>query len=336
MSTLRISLIICTYRRPKSILSLLESIKGQSLLPDELLIIDASEDNQTRIAIQQTELVGLRYIQVGINHRGLTKQRNFGLAHINQSHDIVAFVDDDVILAKDYFHELNKGFLERKEIIGFGGIATNENKWHKVESKIFRTDKHEIIIDGHVYRLSLRNRVRNILGLLSHLPPGRMPNYSHGKTCGFPLTGKIYPVDLLVGMSMAFRFKAIEEIKFSNYFDGYGLYEDADFSIRAGHIGPLAINTKVLLEHHHAAGGRPNTFKYGKMVVRNGHYVWRVKNPRPRAVDRFKWHAITLLLISIRALNIMTGPKRKQAFFETVGRKWGWLSLWFNAPSQIQ
>ena len=137
-----------------------------------------------------------------------------------------------------------------------------------------------------------------------------------------------------MGGVSAFRKSLFSKIKFSEYFVGYGLYEDADFSLRASKHGKLVINTAARLSHHHAPQGRPNHFKYGLMVVRNGYYVWRVKNPKPVLRDRFKWHAITILLWTIRATNIITGPNRSGAFKETLGRKMGWLSLWFNTPKE--
>jgi hypothetical protein len=86
------------------------------------------------------------------------------------------------------------------------------------------------------------------------------------------------------------------------------------------------------LEHHHDAAGRPNQYAYGKMVVRNGWYVWRVKNPKPSFKARLKWHAITFLLTAIRFTNVVTTSKRKEALTETLGRISGWFTLFFNPP----
>ncbi|MDP3352261.1 MAG: glycosyltransferase family 2 protein, partial [Flavobacteriaceae bacterium] len=83
---------------------------------------------------------------------------------------------------------------------------------------------------------------------------------------------------------------------------------------------------------YHESSGRPNQYQYGKMVVRNGWYVWRVKYLNPSLKAIVKWHAITLLLMVIRFGNVITGPKRKEALTEAVGRKMGWLSLLFDKP----
>ena len=94
-----------------------------------------------------------------------------------------------------------------------------------------------------------------------------MPEFSHGRTCGFPLDGQVYEVDLLVGMSFSFKKAIFSNLKFSHYFEGYGLYEDADFSIRAQQLGKNVITTKAQLSHYHDQSGRPNKYQYGKMVT---------------------------------------------------------------------
>ena len=157
-----------------------------------------------------------------------------------------------------YFEELIKTFIENPAVSGVGGVAINENKWTKIIPDKVYPKKHYLLSAGYVYKEGQRNVVRNYLGLQSNLGPGMMPEYSHGKTCGFPLNGKIHNVDLLIGLSFAFRKKTVDSISFSSYFEGYGLYEDADFSIRALAFGANVINTKVQLNHFHHRSGRPN------------------------------------------------------------------------------
>jgi hypothetical protein len=70
------------------------------------------------------------------------------------------------------------------------------------------------------------------------------------------------------------------------------------------------------------------------MVVRNGWYVWRVKNPKPLIDAKLKWHSITILLTLIRFINIFTTNKREEALTEALGRTVGWFSLLINKPRQ--
>lgn len=326
------TLIICTYMRPEPLLHLLQSVKGQTLYPTEILIIDGSLNDETKIILEKNNFLNLKYFAVSPQDRGLTKQRNFGIKKVSQDSEIVCFLDDDTVLLPNYFEELIKTFIENPAVSGVGGVAINENKWTKIIPDKVYPKKHYLLSDGYVYKEGQRNVVRNYLGLQSNLGPGMMPEYSHGKTCGFPLNGKIHNVDLLIGLSFAFRKKIVDSISFSSYFEGYGLYEDADFSIRALAFGANVINTKVQLNHFHHPSGRPNQYKYGKMVVRNGWYVWRVKNPKPSLKASLKWHLITILLTIIRFTNIFTTNKKKEALTETLGRLLGWWSLIFHEP----
>lgn len=318
--------------RPESLLQLLQSVQEQTLYPDEILIIDGSTNTETELILKENQFDNLHYFAVPPEHRGLTRQRNYGVKKVGAEMKVVCFLDDDTVLEIDYFKELIKTFEDNQAISGVGGVAINENSWSLVEPNKKYNPNRYYQFEGYVYKEGQRNVVRNYLGLESNLGPGRMPDYSHGKTCGFPLNGKIHEVDLLIGMSFAFRKKVFDSISFSSYFEGYGLYEDADFSIKALRFGKNVINTKVQLSHFHHPSGRPNQYLYGKMVVRNGWYVWRVKNPKPSLNAKIKWHSITILLTLIRFSNIFTTTKRKQAFTEALGRTIGWWSLWVNKP----
>lgn len=147
-----------------------------------------------------------------------------------------------------------------------------------------------------------------------------------------PPSGKIYEVEQLMGGVSSFKKVVFNQFQFSTYFEGYGLYEDADFTLRLSKTGKLYVNTKAQLDHFHDHSGRPNKYQYGKMVVRNGWYVWRVKYPKPSFKSILKWNIIILLLTFTRFSNIFTTSKRKEAFTESIGRTIGWFSLFFNKP----
>jgi GT2 family glycosyltransferase len=318
--------------RPESLVGLLQSIEKQTLYPNEIIVIDGSLNKETEIALINNEFQNLKYFLVNDEDRGLTKQRNFGISKVTEDSEIVCFLDDDTVLKSDYFAEIIKTFQTNNDVSGVGGVAINEYKWKLQEENVLYNKNKFYLFKGYYYKEGLRNVMRNYLGLASNLGPGKMPNYSHGRTCGFPMTGKTYEVDLLIGMSMSFRKSVFDKINFSRFFEGYGLYEDADFSIRALQFGKNVINTKAHLSHFHAESGRPNKYKYGIMVVRNGWYVWRVKNSNPSFNDRVKWNAITILLTIIRLSNVITETNKKEAFTEAMGRIVGWWSLLFNKP----
>lgn len=330
---MKFSLIICTYMRPHTISKLLGSVVNQTCYPDEILVVDGSKNNDTSDLLSASDLKNLRYFLVSDQTRGLTKQRNFGVSKVSPDSEIVCFLDDDTVLEPKYFENILKVFREYPDAVGVGGLAINEGRWQPNTQGIESSATHKVI-DGFVIAESSRTALRNRLGLGPGAMPGIMPEHSHGSTLSYPPTGKIYPVDLLIGLSMNFRKSVFDHIRFSTYFEGYGLYEDADFSVRAQKYGNNYVASGAHLHHFHDYAGRPNKYDYGKMVVRNGWYVWRVKYPHPSVKARLKWHAITWLLAIVRLSNAVIGPKRKEAFTESMGRISGWFSLIFNKPKQ--
>lgn len=326
------SLIICTYKREKAIIDLLESVQLQTMYPSEILVIDGSPDENTDNAVSDKKYQNLKYYKVPPEHLGLTKQRNFGIERVHSSSEVVCFLDDDTILSPTYFEEILKSYAQHPEALGVGGYIDNEIQWKAVGTN-YQPQMHEFYFDGFVRPDGKRFVLRKKLNLDSNCPPGFSPLYSHGRSVGFlPPSKKIYPTEQLMGGVSSFKSSILKEHKFSTYFQGYGLYEDAEYTIRISKLGKLYVNTAATLGHFHDAAGRPNQFNYGKMVVRNGYVIWKTKNPNPKLIDVLKWHAITLLLTAIRASNALSGKDRQKAFAETKGRLSGWFSLMFNKP----
>lgn len=329
---MRLSLIICTYMRPNPLYTLLQSVREQTVYPNEILIVDGSTNLATQQLLQENEFQNLQYFLVTEEDRGLTKQRNFGIRKVEETTEIICFLDDDTLLDKRYFEEIINTYQQCNDAIGVGGYISNEGNWSFVGPN-YKPTIREFYFDGWKAKEGIRFVMRKLLHLDSNEPPGYASQYSHGRSVGFlPPSNKTYPVENLMGGVSSFRKKVFETLQFSTYFEGYGLYEDADFTLRVSKIGQLYVNTAAKLEHYHDAAGRPNQYAYGKMVVRNGWYVWRVKNPKPKFLHRWKWNCITILLILIRFSNTFTTRKSKEAFTEAVGRTIGWFSLWIKKP----
>lgn len=329
---MKISLVVCTYMRPDAILNLLHSVNSQWIMPDEVIIVDGSTNTATQQTLESfTSRVPLQYYLVEPAVRGLTKQRNFGVSKVSEEMEIVAFLDDDVVLKPIYFQEIAKTFSDFPGAVGVGGLDVRENGYFKLAEGQTLSKYSHYSFDGYATPEPLRFKVRRFFGLISDLPPDIIPPFSHGRS-GHPPSGKTYEVEHLIGLSMAYRKHVFDHIRFSPYFEGYGLYEDFDFSLRSMAFGKLYINTKATLEHFHAPAGRPNFFKYGQMVVANGWYVWRLRFPKTSFKDTAKWHLTCLLLTHIRLLIVIKGPHRGDALRDYFGRMKAWFVLWFVKP----
>ncbi|HQW68057.1 MAG TPA: glycosyltransferase [Flavobacterium sp.] len=326
------TLIICTYMRPEALCKLLLSVNKQTVLPFEILIIDGSLNSETFAMLKENSFNNIHYYLVSKFDRGLTKQRNFGIKKTSKDSEIVCFLDDDTILEPNYFEEILKTYSIYPDALGVGGYINNEVIWKK-NSTDYKPKSNEYLYDGWIRNESSRFIIRKKLKLDADRNPGCHPSFSHGRSISFlPPSGRIYDVEQLMGGVSSFKKSVFQTFQFSTYFEGYGLYEDADFTLRVSKTGKLYVNTNAQLGHFHDSAGRPNKYNYGKMVVRNGWYVWRVKYPKPSLNDKFKWHSITLLLTFIRFSNIFTTNKKQEAFTEFIGRTVGWFSLFSNKP----
>lgn len=326
-----LSLIICTYMRPAAVCTLLESVVAQVRLPDEVLIVDGSTDEATRDALRDHSYpFSFSYFKVPDKDRGLTRQRNYGIQRVSERCNIVAFLDDDTVLQPEYFAEIVKTFQKQPDAVGVGGYIL-EDGW--IKGVPSGNVSRYFCIDGWYRRDGLRTVLRKYVKLGSPPCPCVMPPESHGRSIGsFPPSGRTYSVEHFMGGAASYRKAVFEDIAFSSYFEGYGLYEDLDFCLRLSKIGSCYVNTNAQLHHYHEPSGRPNRFTYGKMVVRNGWYVWRVKYERPSFSARYKWWAISILLATLRLGNALTGPHRRQALTEAVGRYAGMVSLLLVPP----
>ena len=318
--------------RPRSVVKLLQSVVHQTIIPDEILVIDGSSNRLTEQAIFDEKLdFSIQYFLVEESHRGLTRQRNFGINKVSDGFELVAFLDDDLVLEPNYFEQIIQTFHQYPQAIGVGGIDLKDNIYTPVvPGKIYASFQY-YMLDGWVKKEPLRYKARKLFGLMTDLQPDLIPDFSHGRS-GFPPNGKVYEVEHFMGGIATYKKSLFKNLTFSQYFEGYGLYEDFDFCVRALTFGKLYVNTRSQVWHYHETDGRPNKYRYGKMVVRNGWYVWKQRFPKNSRPAKFKWHATDFLLAQIRLLNVILGPDRKGAFQEYLGRTMGWFSIWYNPP----
>lgn len=326
----RLTLVICTYRRPEQVKRLLVSVECQAYKPDQILIIDGSEDDATAKVLQtlltiSANNLSVEYYKVSPDQKGLTRQRNIGISLAKG--EIIAFLDDDTVLKKDYFMEILECFERHPEAVGIGGLIVNEIHWrHKCRRE---NSLSTYGWENWERRDDLRWRLRKLLRLDSPLPPGWMPPFGHGRSASYPPDSNDYPVEFIMGGASAWKRSIFSQIRFSHYFEGYGLYEDLDFSIRANRGGKIFVCTRAQLEHYHASGGRPDKFRYGKMVERNGWFVWRQRWKSPAFVDRVKYWMISLLLAFLRLIDIRGGGP-----LEAAGRLAGAFSVLIDPPRE--
>ena len=331
MTTETLSLIVCTYRRPEAVDRLLTALDRQSRVPDETLVIDASPDRSTAAVVTRHAAHGaahIRYVAVDDHERGLTRQRNRGIAEATGDH--VAFLDDDTVPEAEYFAEIERCFGRHPDAAGVGG-AIDWTTWRRAVPGR-PTPRGWYHCDGWERPDDLRWRLRRAVGLAPAVTPGHLPPSGHGRPVSFlPPSGKDYRVEFVMGGASTWRRDVFDRHAFSPYFEGYGLYEDLDFCIDVARDAPLYLCTAATLRHDHDPAARPPGYRYGRMVVENGWYVWRRRWPSPRPADRLRWWLTTMLLVAAR-LGGIVGGHWPDAAEESSGRLVGLVT---TAPCEL-
>lgn len=121
----KVSIIIPTYNRAKFLMDALESVRQQTSLPMEIIVVDDGSTDNTRKVLSES---GLKVNYIFQKNRGPAAARNAGIAVAKG--DVIAFLDDDDLLMPNAL-ELCVGNLEKKAAFGvdvvLGIIRSVEN-----------------------------------------------------------------------------------------------------------------------------------------------------------------------------------------------------------------
>ena len=107
------SIVICTLNRAEALFRCIRTILAQTILPQELIIVDAgnipSLENQIADLIHSTQ-IQLIYLR---EKPSTTRQRNIGIK--TAASDILFFLDDDVLLAETYIEEILRTYASKED-----------------------------------------------------------------------------------------------------------------------------------------------------------------------------------------------------------------------------
>ena len=131
---MKISVIIPTYNRKKTLARAIHSVINQSLSPFEILIIDDGSNDGTEEWVKEN-FQNIKYIYQ--NNRGVSSARNIGIENANG--DWVAFLDSDDEWLSNKLHEQviaiesnpKIKFFHTNEIWIRNGVRVNQMKKHK-------------------------------------------------------------------------------------------------------------------------------------------------------------------------------------------------------------
>lgn len=305
-----LSVVTPTFRRPKETIQLLANLSSQSLLPDEVILVDGApdEERETEQAVMpllHTLPFVCRYVR---SERGTAVQRNFGIG-LAQG-EFVALIDDDVRLEPDFFARV-AGLFENDAKREIGGIVG------------YRTNTHDGVADSERWRWYRR------LHFFSTYEPGRYDYRS-----GYPINNNLQPpftgtreVDFMTTACAVWRREVFDSgLRFDLFFRDYGVLEDAHFSLRARRHWKLLQSGDARCVELHAAGGRVDRRKIGYKCVVNYYFVFRDIARPLSAAQRYRfWRFQAFEFLRIAASGMRR--RRRADLLELQGRIEGALAV---------
>jgi glucosyl-dolichyl phosphate glucuronosyltransferase len=263
-----ISIIIPTKNRPKDLKLTVETLLAQTILPDQLVIVDQSAGDESRREViglfvgapQGTrDRVRLNYVyDRSITGGAQARNRAMQLADCA----VWLFLDDDVVLEPDFIEELLATYHRFPTASGVSGIVTNYSFPPRVA-------------------LAWRN-----LFVRGPFHDDRQPVYWNASR--LRASGPV-PVSRFGGGLMSFRADAVRDIQFDENLSGVSDGEDVDF---CAHLKPrslLLITPKARLVHNQSPTGRSQKH-WTSREAKSNHYLY-YRNWRSGVFNRlcFSW-----------------------------------------------
>jgi glycosyltransferase involved in cell wall biosynthesis len=207
-SLMKLTLIITTYNWPKALFLVLESVKNQTLVPDEIIIADDGSSSETKTSINDfISNNDLNLIHIWQKDNGFRVARSRNNALKNSTGDYIILIDGDVVLHKNFIqdHLVNSEF---GYFVQGSRVLIND-----VESKKILSGKN---MSFHFFSPGIKNRKNSIRSkLLSTLFSNKKNHIQGIKSCNLAF----------------FREDCMNVNGFNNDFKGWGR-EDSEFVVR--------------------------------------------------------------------------------------------------------
>jgi glycosyltransferase involved in cell wall biosynthesis len=306
----KISVVTPTLHRPDEVSELLKTLSQQALLPFEVIIVDGSSPpvNATEKVVgslSPTLPFPCRHIR---HARGTAIQRNAGIDAATGQY--IALIDDDIRLEAGFFGAIMAVFLEDKDK-KVGGVVG------------YRANKYFDPTTAERWRWYLR------LKLLTTYEPGRYDFES-----GYPINvylqkpfNGVRGVDFMTTACAVWRREVFDSgLRFDPFFSGYGILEDAHFSLRAGRRWRLLQCGDAICKELSSPGGREDRRQIGYKCVVNYYYVFRdIVRPLTWAHQVRFWRYQIFELLRIASSTIRR--RRMRDAMELLGRIEGFLAV---------
>jgi len=256
ISVIPVSAVIATRNRAEVLLKTLTSLFEQSVIPAEIIIIDASHDDSSFLVYRRLEnnlSQNVEMIYLRSDTAGAASQRNEGVARATT--EFILFLDDDIIFYPDCLKYLWRTVNLTERIGGVNAMIVNQQ--YSPPGRITR----------FMYRSMSGVSLPTYAGLCIGPAWNILPHDDH-------TLPECVPVEWLNTTCTLYRKAALPSPVFSPYFKDYSLLEDVSLSLIVGRTWEL-YNSRLSKIFHDSQPGlhKSNQRKLSKMEFENRFYV---------------------------------------------------------------
>lgn len=266
---LSISALVATRNRYLPLKRMLDSLAKQSAQPREMIVIDGSDNDETKtlchskISHLKTNIVYHRATEIGA-----ATQRNQAMQYATQN--VIWLLDDDIIFEPNCVERIWNALQSDSSLGGVNAMITNQKYLSpgKISRQLFQ------ILHGS-FETSYAGKC---IGPALNLLPEDNPNLP-----------EIVPVEWLNSTCVMYRKEALPNPLFPPVFTGYSLMEDVTISLTVGKKWQLANARTARIFHDSQPGDHKNNLGVlAKMDLVNRHYVMTQILERNSLNDYFK------------------------------------------------
>jgi glycosyltransferase involved in cell wall biosynthesis len=278
---LPVSALLPTRNRAVSLCAMLNSLAQQQVQPVEIIIIDAS-DNEESQKLCEGKILNLdsSFIYHKATEMGAATQRNQAMRFATQ--DFIWLIEDDISFEKDCLERLWQALQSDSQVGGVNAMITNQKYLPpgKVTSHLFR----------FLYGCYQTSYAGKCIGPALNLLPEDNPSLP-----------EVVPVEWLNTGCTLYRREALPDPLFPPIFTGYSLMEDVTLSLTVGKKWKLANARTAKIFHDSQPGDyKSNPEALAKMELINRHFVMTQILERRKLQDYLK--LLVLQLFQIAAL----------------------------------
>jgi len=245
-----VSAIIATANRAIALDKTLNSLSEQSLVPKQIIVVDASDDDASCL-LCKNKFAHILWVKA--NAKGAAAQRNQGVALALE--DFILFMDDDIIFEPECIAKLWLAINSSIEVGGVNAMITNQ-QYH---APGFFTRCMYLLMHGK----KLPSYAGMCIGPAWNLLPEDKEDYPD-----------LQSVDWLNTTCTLYRKSVLPDPVFTPNFTGYSLMEDLALSLLVAQKSKLYNTRKARIFHDSQAGEhKSNIVELSKMELINRHYV---------------------------------------------------------------